>query len=263
MKSLAIVIAVLSYNVHGLNHWVVSDDPEKRMPLISAKLDPYDVALIQESWTYTDALAAQASHSTKELGNGPHPGTFGLTGLATFAKPVLVAVSRGSLGACSGWLGGANDCLADKGYLRLRLRLEDGVEVDFWNLHLDAGDGEGDRAAREQQLENLAMRVESLSSDSPLVIAGDFNSSAENPADVALLERFEKRLGLRDSGARSDPAGAFAEKHIDYILLRDGRGVRLETLAAGEAAEFASEGAPLSDHPALFARVRVTRASDP
>jgi len=263
MNTLAVVITVLTYNVHGLIHWVVSDDPEARMPRISEQLDKYDVALLQESWTYTDALAAHASHPVKELGNGPSPGTFGLTGLATFAKPKLVAVSRGSLGACSGWIGGANDCLADKGYLHVRLRLADDIDVDFWNLHLDAGDGDGDRAAREKQLANLAERIETLSKDRPLVVAGDFNSSADDPADRALLERFERAVGVWDVGARCDPAGVFAGKHIDYILIRDGGGIRLQVLDQREALEFAHDGKPLSDHPALRATLKVTRFSAP
>ena len=263
MNGLAIVIAVLSYNVHGLNHWIVDDDPEARMPEISARLNAYDVALIQESWTYWDALAARATHPVRERGNGPNPGTFFQTGLASFARPAFVAVSRGSLGACSGWIGGANDCLADKGYLRLRLRLANGIALDFWNLHLDAGDADDDRAARASQLDSLVARVRALSGERAVVVAGDFNLSAENAADHALLERFRAALGLRDSGARAAADGAFARKHIDYILYREGPGVSLAPVEVGEAREFSDLAAPLSDHPAIFARLRAAPTSGP
>ncbi len=263
MNGLAIVIAVLSYNVHGLDRWVVDDDPQARMPAISARLNAYDVALVQESWTYYDALAAQATHRVRERGNGPNPGTLFQAGLASFARPAFLAVSRGSLGACSGWLGGANDCLADKGYLRLRLRLANGVALDFWNLHLDAGDSDDDRAARAKQLESLVARVRALSGEGALVVGGDFNLSAENAADHALLERFSTALRLRDSGARAADDGRFAQKHIDYILYREGAGVALAPVEVGEAPEFFGAAAPLSDHPAIFARLRVAPASDP
>lgn len=263
MNALAVVIAVLSYNVHGLNHWLVDDDPEARMPAISARVNAYDVALIQESWTYWDALAAQVTHSVRERGNGPDPGMFFQTGLTSFARPAFVAVSRGSLGACSGWLGGANDCFADKGFLRLRLRLANGVELDFWNLHLDAGDSDDDRAARALQLDSLVARVHEQSGDGALVVAGDFNLSAENATDHALLERFRSALALRDSGARSSDGGRFAGKHIDYILYREGPGVSLAPVQVGEAREFSAAEAPLSDHPALFARLRVAPSSGP
>ena len=258
MKTLAVVLTVLSYNVHGLDAWIVDDDPVARMPQISERLDKYDVALVQESWSYFDLLAAGATQPVRERGNGPNPGVLFQTGLASFARLALLAVSRGSLGACSGWLTGANDCLADKGYLRVRLRLENGLAVDFWNVHLDAGEGEGDRAARAAQLDQLVKRVRELSGNRALVIAGDFNLPEESAEDHRLLERFMQELELVDSGARSAPDGRFADKHIDYILFRDGPGVWLEPLEFGEAREFSDGDAPLSDHPALFVKLRVT-----
>jgi hypothetical protein len=263
VNALALVIAVLSYNVHGLDRLLVSDDPEVRMTAISPRLNAYDVALLQESWSYYGLLAARATHPVRERGNGPHPGLFFQTGLVSFARPAFVAVSRGSLHACAGWLGGDNDCFADKGYLRLELRLANGVELDFWNLHLDAGDSDDDRAARAAQLESLVARVNALSGRGPLVVAGDFNLPAENPADRALLEHFRGALALRDSGARSDPGGQFAEKHIDYILYREGPGVSIAPVEVGEASELSETTPPLSDHPALFARLRVAPTSGP
>jgi endonuclease/exonuclease/phosphatase family metal-dependent hydrolase len=259
VKVLYVVITVLTYNVHGLDRWLVSDDPEARMPEISSRLNAYDVALLQEAWTYWDGLSSRATHPVRERGNGPNPPVFFQSGLATFARPALRAVSRGSLGACAGWLDGANDCFADKGYLRTKLRLAPGIDVDFWDLHLDAGHSGADRAAREKQLAALVERVRTLSGDAPLVLAGDFNSEASDPADAALLARFVADVGLRDTGARSDPTGAFARKQIDYIFVRDGRGIRFEVERTGEAREFVAGGKPLSDHPALRARLRVTR----
>lgn len=258
MTLAALVVAVLSYNVHGLASVLVDDDPVARMPEISARLNAYDVALVQESWAYTDALASRATHAVVERSGRVDPGVFLQTGLVSFARSRLRAVSRASLGACSGWLGGANDCLADKGFLRVRLALANGAEVDFWNLHLDAGRDESDRQARATQLENLATRVRSASGDGPLVIAGDFNLDAGDPADRALLERFTGALGLVDSGARAADDGAFAGKHIDYIFYRGGAGVALQAVEAGEAREFSDGPTPQSDHPALFARIRVS-----
>ncbi|MGH7290609.1 MAG: endonuclease/exonuclease/phosphatase family protein [Myxococcota bacterium] len=258
MKLAALVLSVLSYNVHGLASILVDDDPEARMPRISSRLNAYDVALIQESWTYGEALAASATHPVKERSGEADPGLFFQSGLALFARPPLRAVTRAPLGACAGWLGGANDCFAHKGFLRVRLELASGVEVDFWTLHLDAGGDESDRAARAIQLDRLAARVREISSDGPLVIAGDFNLQESNAADHALLERFSSGLALRDSGARASADGAFPAKHIDYILYRSGAGVALEPLEVGEAREFSDGPTPLSDHPALFARFAVS-----
>jgi len=257
VNALAVVLTVLTYNVHGLDAWLVSDDPIARMPQISERLDKYDVALIQESWSNYDLLARSATHPVRERGNGPDSGPFFQTGLATFARADLLAVSRGSLGACSGWLTGANDCFADKGYLRVRLRLANGLALDFWNLHLDAGDGADDREARAAQLDHLVERVKELSGKQALVIAGDFNLSDETPEDHMLRERFMQALELVDSHARSAPDGRFPDKHIDYVLYRDGPGISLQPLEVGEAREFSDGSAPLSDHPALFVKLQV------
>lgn len=258
MKLEALLLSVLCYNVHGLSSVIVDDEPEARMPAISTRLNAYDVALVQESWSYGEALGAQATHAVVERGGRIDPSVFFQTGLVTFARPRLRAVTRGSLGACSGWLAGANDCFADKGFLRLRLALANGAEVDFWNLHLDAGSGDGDREARAVQLANLEARVRALSRDGPLVIAGDFNLDEGNPADRALLDDFTRALALVDSGARSAKDGAFARKHIDYIFTRSGVGVELATVESGEARELTDGPTPLSDHPALYARIRVS-----
>ena len=265
MKLAALLVTVLSYNVHGLAGMLVDDDPEARMPEISARLNGYDVALVQESWSYVDALAKQATHAVVERSGRVDPGLLFQTGLVTFARPRLRAVTRGSLGACAGWLGGANDCLADKGFLRVRLALANGAQVDFWNLHLDAGRDESDRQARAVQLEHLSARVREVSRDGPLVIAGDFNLDAANPADRALFERFTSALALIDSGAHAATDGVFAHERIDYILYRSGAGVALAPVEAGEAREFSNGPTPLSDHPALFARIRVSdeRPTDP
>jgi len=107
--------------------------------------------------------------------------------------------------------------------------------------------------------------VQSFSRDGPLVIAGDFNLDESNAGDRALLERFVRALALVDSGARAADDGPFATKRIDYILYRSGAGVALASVEAGEAREFSDGATPLSDHPALFARIRISaaRASDP
>jgi len=259
----ALLVTVLTYNVHGLPSLFVADDPEGRMPEISSRLNRYDIVLLQESWAYGAALGAQATHATQERSGGVDTGMLFQTGLATFARPRLRAVTRGSLGACAGWLDRANDCFADKGFLRVRLALTNGAEVDFWNLHLDAGGDVSDRDARDRQLARLVLRVREISGGGPLVVAGDFNLDAANPADRTLLERFVRELSLTDSGARAAASGVFENKHIDYILYRSGFDIRLEPAEVGEAREFSDGPTPLSDHPALFARLRVSAASGP
>ena len=86
----------------------------------------------------------------------------------------------------------------------------------------------------------------------PLVLAGDLNLDAADPEDVALRDAFTSSLGLANSGARGDDRWP----RLDYIFYRSGGDLELEVVEAGEDASFAHEGAPLSDHPALFVRFR-------
>lgn len=263
----SVELRVLSYNTHGLAGWIAGDDPEGRFPLIAERVNRYDVALLQEDWSHHELLRRGATHAIVERGNGsrlalarvlPIFGGSGLTVLAGFEPGRAVAVTREFLGTCAGWLDGASDCFASKGFLRLRLRVADGLELDFYDTHLDAGGGDADQRAREVQLARLGDRIRALSGDGAVVIGGDFNLGFEREAQRAALLAFAGGLGLRDTGAaRADPE---RWRRIDYILYRSGAGVSLEVLEAGEAAEFHHEGRPLSDHPALAARFRVSAA---
>ena len=255
-------LAVLSYNAHGLAAWVAGDDPEARFPEISRRLNGYDVALIQEDWEYHELLREHAAHRVVERGNGAPPlmgvipllNGSGLTSLVRLEPDAVTRVVREPYQVCSGWLSGGNDCLASKGFLLVRLRLAPGLEVDVVQTHLDAGRGADDRRARQLQLARLADRLGEISAGRALVVAGDFNLNHAVPEDRKLLEGFMPALGLADSGAR--PQGS-AWKRIDYILYRSGEHVALELAESGEALEFVHDGKPLSDHPALFARLRL------
>jgi endonuclease/exonuclease/phosphatase family metal-dependent hydrolase len=161
-------------------------------------------------------------------------------------------VSRG-YGHCAGWIGGASDCLASKGFQRMRLRLPGGSELHFVNTHLDAGPSRADREVRRKQLELLRRSIEAEAGKAALILAGDLNLDAANPEDVALRDAFTRALGLADSGAR----GGDHWKTLDYIFYRSGGGLELEVVEAGEDASFVHQDAPLSDHPAIFARFRT------
>jgi endonuclease/exonuclease/phosphatase family metal-dependent hydrolase len=129
-------------------------------------------------------------------------------------------------------------------------------EVHFVNTHLDAGRAAADRAARRAQLAELRVHLEREAAGAALVVAGDLNLRAADPLDVALRDEFAHALGLVDTGAAAPSESAW--ERLDYVYRRDGSAVLLEVLEAGEAREFVDEAArPLSDHPALFVRLRA------
>lgn len=257
-------LSVLSYNTHGLPSWAVNDDPEARFPAIANLVKAYDVVLIQEDWAYHALLSAGVSQHVIERGNPsrfaiasilPVFGGSGLTSLVRSLPEGVVAVTREAYGVCAGWLGGKNDCLATKGFLRVRLRLENGRELDFYDTHLDAGDDESDQLARVVQLDRLAARIRALTGSGALVVAGDFNLNFDNPTEREVLDAFTAELQLLDTGAQRRDHRRWSR--IDYILYRSGSNATLAVKAAGEAAEFQLGGQALSDHPAIFTRLEI------
>ena len=136
-----------------------------------------------------------------------------------------------------------------------RLALPDGAELDVWNTHLDAGGSDEDRAARRAQLDRLATAIEAHSNGRALLVGGDFNLEWDDPLDRALAESFRDRLGL--AIAAQTPSAGW-ESHLDYLLLRSGSDARLLGIGGGkDDGMVGNASAALSDHPAIFLRVRV------
>jgi endonuclease/exonuclease/phosphatase family metal-dependent hydrolase len=251
-------VSLLTYNVHGLPAWIARDDPEDRLPRVVQKAARFDVVLLQEDFAYHDLVVADERQPFLFRGNGPSrdwpflqgSGLSILSRLAPLGTPV-----RAPYGVCNGWLDAANDCLASKGYLMVRLALANGASLDVWDTHLDAGPGDQDEAARTTQLDRLARAVEARSAGRAVVVGGDFNLSWNAPRERALLEGFARRVGL--AIAAQTPPDTWRSR-LDYLLYRDGGGVALEVVRRGLACDFVDrDGDPLSDHPAIFATFRV------
>ena len=57
----------------------------------------------------------------------------------------------------------------------MRLELADGVEVDLYNLHSEAGDDQGDKDARRGDDNQLLAYMKGKSAGRAVIIAGDMN----------------------------------------------------------------------------------------
>jgi len=259
-------LSVLSYNTHGLPSLLVRDAPTRRFPEIARQIGRYDVALLQEDFAHHELLQqhldATAGVRVVATGNPsrsswcPICSGSGLTLVSRLPESAWSRIDAQPYGLCSGWLGGASDCFATKGFLRARLALEGGLQIDFVETHLDASDGEGDRVVRHHQLEALRRALGERAGDAALIVVGDFNLDAGDARDVRERRAFTSALGLANSGAAAS-AGSSWER-LDYIFYRSGQRTQLAVIEASEDEGFTLKGKPLSDHPAIQARFRAS-----
>jgi hypothetical protein len=252
---------------------VAKDDPRDRMPAIGRLSSEYDVVLYQEDFEYHDLLRLELRNHTSFHGNGIGSDVrrilmkallapFAFV-LPRFSAPygagvsVLVRsdwalpdqVDREAYGSCRGWFRSRGDCWANKGWLRVGVRPDPGVQVDLYTTHLDAGTGKRSARIRARQVAILAQAIERLSPERAVIVAGDLNLLRARSRDEAVMREFRQRLGQ---------ASELAVWHQhDCILYRNGPHTTLEVESAGEATEFAREQRALSDHAALRARFRV------
>jgi endonuclease/exonuclease/phosphatase family metal-dependent hydrolase len=273
---------VLSYNVRGLPKGLTF--PRQRFPTIGRLANRYDVVLAQEVFGGAGLLAREmkGKQAIPGMGLGGDPGRIVLkavllpftffipdfwppfgSGLYTFVDDRLLPdrgarspsdVERQPYRECHGVFGAGTDCFARKGYLRVAVETAEGVTVDVYNTHLDAGGDAGSADTRWMQLRELACAIDASSSGRPAIVAGDLNIGYARSGDRHPIATFREHLGLADSGAGPE-APHWRER--DYVLYRDGAAARLIVEKSGEEPEFIRDRHALSDHPALFVKFRV------
>ncbi|MBN2158738.1 MAG: endonuclease [Spirochaetes bacterium] len=239
--------SVLTYNVAGLPEGLSSSHPQTNMPLIAPKLNNFDIVLVQEDFAYHINLQTGDDHPYETEHDYFH-GTLG-DGLNAFSYCPFTDFERITWDACNGYLDAASDCLTPKGFTFARHEIADGVFVDIYDLHMDAGSAEGDLEAREIGMTQLINYVLANSAGNAVLIGGDWNLGG-SAADVAQLERILNDAHMTDS-CRYLACGQ--ESRIDRILFRSSDGVILTpTEYAVETELFKDEdGNQLSDHEAV------------
>src|SRR5690606_5069061 len=95
------------------------------------------------------------------------------------------------------------------------------LEVDIYNLHLDAGRSAGDRSARAAQITQLAEAIAQHSARRAVIVGGDTNLWGR---DIALLDVLNEKEALLDScriGRCIDPG------RVDRVLFRSSETLQL------------------------------------
>ncbi|MEV1120214.1 jacalin-like lectin [Actinosynnema sp. NPDC049800] len=249
--------SVLTYNVAGLPEPLSGSDPAENTPLIGARIRDYGVVNVQEDFNYHAALYAADNHPHRTPTSGGVP--FG-DGLNTLSAYPYSDFTRVKWDKCNG-----TDCLTPKGFTYARLHLAEGVHVDLYNVHANAGSTDADLAARRANITQLSQYVARNSAGNAVIIMGDTNTrytrTGDNIRDLVrangLTDAWVERVrgGVEPAlGAPAlvcDPANVTDTcEVVDKVFYRDNAHVDLTATAyRNDHASFLDpDGEPLSDH---------------
>lgn len=170
---------ILTYNIWGL-YPIAGGKAQWRYPQISKRLEGYDIVGIQEAWDTETRVLIRENHQAEKypyLAQAPkiHQ-LMGGNGLLILSRFEILDTDFLKYKSCIG-----SDCLARKGVLFARLRLDDGSTVDVYNTHLNAWfpsvlkQGASVRV-RRRQIAQLTDFILSKSSGRRFIVLGDFNT---------------------------------------------------------------------------------------
>lgn len=271
----------LTYNVRGLPPQVIEDRAAEIgaiAPLLedfhtaSGVIDGIEsVVLLQELFyqpyydTLTDPQTVSYQFKTAKDSGGPSLIGDGLNMLSDFA---FADFDRTQWTECHGTGGlDGSDCDTNKGYSFARFDLGDGLQVDVYNLHADAGQDTSSQIARRFNIDQLVAAINLRSPPGTAVIVmGDTNSlytrAPDDDANTLLTNPGLTDVWVElvnggvvpapgpeiDSGCDTDPSGPDCEM-IDKVFYRSGDTVILTPLEySALKTEFSDAGGDLSDH---------------
>ncbi|MGW5655522.1 jacalin-like lectin [Streptomyces humi] len=257
--------SVLTYNVAGLPEGLSSAPTPRDTSTteIGKRIAPYDIVNVQEDFNYHAYLYATDTHPYRTATSGGAGIGSGLNTVSDYAwdGDDFERVGWNSCQIDSG------DCLTPKGFTFMRERLAEGVYVDFYNLHTNAGTNDGDEASRADNLSQLTSFIGTHSAGNAVVVMGDTNTRYTRSADT--IAEFASNNGLTDAWVQLIRGGSAPAKGSDALVCDDTaatvpntcevvdkvlyRGSKLVNLTAtsynNEHAKFlTSDGLMLSDH---------------
>lgn len=247
-------LKILTYNVAGLPQGISSSSPAENTSKISPKLNPFELVLVQEDFSYHQQLISQATHpfktppmnavSVADLGDG-------LNALSRYA---LSGLTRTKWTKCNGIFDQKNDCLTSKGFSFMTVDLGDNMLVDVYDVHFDAGRSDGDAKARDAQVKQLADAIATKSQGHAVIVAGDTNMKASDETTLqALLSGGSLACSCRSMKCSETD-------RIDRVLLRSSTSLKLSAMSWSVDSTFVdAAGQPLSDHEPVAVEVSLTK----
>ncbi|MEH0588027.1 jacalin-like lectin [Streptomyces sp. B21-106] len=207
--------SVLSYNVAGLPAIIssASTPRDTSTTAIGQRIAPYDIVHAQEDFNYHAYLyAADTAHAYRTPTSG---GAAIGSGLNTLSKLPYDEddFERVRWNTCTY---GSGDCLTPKGFTFIRERLAEGVYVDFYNLHANAGTNDDDLAARAANLAQLTAFIATHSAGNAVVVMGDTNTRYTRSGDT--IAEFAAAGGLTDAWVKLVRGGTPPAKGSDALV---------------------------------------------
>lgn len=245
------VLELLTYNVAGLPQALSSAEPQKNTPLISPKLNPFDLVLVQEDFSYHPELVSAATHPYKSTPM-PNAGPTSLgDGLNVLSRQAFSDFSRTKWTKCNGTFDQKNDCLTSKGFTRFVINVGGGRTVDVYNAHFDAGRTDGDVAARDAQVTQLTQAIAARSAGKAVIVAGDTNMKA---SDEPTFQRLLTTAGLI-CACRS--ISCAEPERIDRVIFRSSASMKLSVKTWKVESFVDAAGNPLSDHEPVSVELAI------
>src|SRR3954451_578656 len=204
----------LAYNVAGLPEGLSSSSTPRASSTtaIGQRLGPYDIINVEEDFNYHAYLYAADTHPYRTPTSGGAGIGSGLNTLSNLPYDVddFERVHWTSCQLDSG------DCLTPKGFTFMRVRLAEGVYVDFYNLHTNAGTNAGDETSRAANLSQLTAFIADHSAGNAVVVMGDTNTRYTRSADT--IGAFVADNGLTDAWVKLERGGVPPAAGSDALL---------------------------------------------
>jgi hypothetical protein len=269
---------VLTYNVAGLPESLssASTPRDTSSTAIGQRIAPYDIVNMEEDFNYHAYIYAADSHPYRTA-------TSGGAGIGSGLNTVSNYTWDGDDFERVGWDScqiDSGDCLTPKGFSFMRERLSEGVYVDFYNLHTNAGTNDGDETSRADNLAQLTTFIGTHSAGNAVVVMGDTNTRYTRSADT--IAEFAANNGLTDAWVQLIRGGSAPAKGsdalvcdqtgatvpntcevVDKVLYRSSKLVNLNaTYYNNEHSSFlTSDGLMLSDHDPITVKFSWSRNS--
>jgi hypothetical protein len=257
---------ILDYNIAGLLEPFSSSNPSVNTPQIAVLVNDYDIVQVQEDFNYHAALYEGDLHPYRTPTSGGMGIGDGLNAMSNY--PFSDDLIRVDWDDCNG-----TDCLTPKGFALLRLRIAEGVYIDIYNFHTNAGSTSSDYTARRANILQLVSYVQANSAGNAVIIFGDSNCRYTRSEDN--IREILNKLSMADvwvqliQGGNAPPLGSdpllcdeseiltdFSCELVDKVFYRSNNYITLTPLEfTYEDAKFRdSDGNMLSDHRPVYTK---------